>query len=136
MTVSALDVLNDRWENKLAESRIVCVPVVLSFLVSEFGDDFSRTWPRDTKSSVPETELPVGAVHVASFAFQTLAVTNEQVAFLSQFLLQLPNGSPCARFFGHHQWLKFTDVTCCTTFCPDVCLHQRQAFSLFEVQVS
>ena len=122
MTVSALDVLTDRWENRLAVSRIVCVRVVLSFLVSEFGDDFSRTWPR---------------------AFQTLVVTNEQVAFLSQFLLQLPNGSPCVR-----KWLKFTDVTCCTTFCPDVCFHQRQpfghtdsdAFSLFgfafQVQVS
>ena len=69
MTVSALDVLTDRWENRLAASRLACVRVVLSFLVFELGDDFGCTWPRDTRSSFPETEVPVGAAHVASFSF-------------------------------------------------------------------
>ena len=101
---------------------------MLSFLVSELRDDFGRTWPRDTKSSVPETELSVGAVHVASFAFQTLVVTNEQVILLSQFVHQLPNGNPCTRFFSYHQGFEFVDVACCTTFRPDVCMCQRQTF--------
>ena len=51
--------------------------VVLSFLDSELGYDFGCTWPRDTKSSFPETELSCGAVQVASLAFQTSAVTNK-----------------------------------------------------------
>ena len=57
------------------------------FFFIELGDDFCRTWPRDTRSSVPETELSVSAVHVASSAFQTPVVTNEQMTLLSQFLL-------------------------------------------------
>ena len=128
MAVSALDILTDRWENRLAASRIDCVRVVLSFLASELGGDFGRTWPRDTRSSVPETELPVGAVNVENFAFQTLVVTNKQVALLSQFVHQLPNGRPCARFLRCHQGFEFIDVACCSTFCPDVCLYQRQTF--------
>ena len=107
------------------------------------GDDCGRTWPRDTRSSVPESELSVGAVHVASFAFQTLVVTNKQVPLLSQFAHQLPNGRPCARFFSYHQGFEFVDVACCTTFCPDVCLYHghsdSDAFRLFgfafQVQV-
>ena len=35
----------------------------------------------DTRCSVLKTEVSVGTVHVASFAFQALVVTNEQVAF-------------------------------------------------------
>ena len=51
--------------------------VVLSFLVSELGDDLGCTLPRDTLSSVPETELFVGSVQVTSLAFQTSVVTDE-----------------------------------------------------------
>ena len=75
MTMRAWDVLTDRWENRLAVSRIVYVLCCL-FLVSELGDDIGRTCPRDTRSSVPEIELSVGTVHVASFAFQAIVATN------------------------------------------------------------
>ena len=68
--------------------------VVLSFLGSELGDDFGRTWLRDRRSWVPETELSVGAVHITSFAVQTPVVANEQVTLLSQFVHQHPNGRP------------------------------------------
>ena len=94
----------------------------------------------DTRSSVPETELSVGAVQVASLAFQTFVVTNEQVAMLSQFVRHLLNGRPCARLFRNHQGSEFVDVarfefmdgTCCTTSCPYVCLYQRQTLSHFD----
>ena len=109
--------------------------VVLSFLVSELGDDFGCTWPRDTRSSVPETELSVGAVHVATSAFQTSVVKNEQVALLSQFVHHLPNGRPCARFFSYHPRFEFVDVACCTTFCPHVCLYQRQTFGHLPIPI-
>ena len=84
---------------------------MLSFLVSELGDDFG-----------------CGAVHVASSAFRTLVVTSEQVALLSQFVHHLPNGRPCARFFNNHQGFEFVDVACCTTLSLYVCLYQRQSF--------
>ena len=114
--------------NTLVVSRSVCVRVVLSFLVSEVGDHFGRAWPRNTRCSVPEIEVSVGTVHVASFAFQTLVVTNEQMSLLSQFLHLLPNGRPCACSPPCQQGFKFSGVACCTTFGPDVCLHQRQTF--------
>ena len=87
------------------------------FLIWEMNG-FGGTWPRDTRSSVPEAELSVSAVHVASFAFQTLVVTNEQVTLLSQFVHQLRNGKPNARFLNYHQGFEFVDVACCTTFLP------------------
>ena len=59
------------------------------FLVSETGDDVGRTWPKDAKCSAPEIELSVGTVHVASFAFQALGMTNEQMASVSQFATNL-----------------------------------------------
>ena len=73
--MSALDVLIDRKGARIG----FCLKalVVLSFLVSELGHDFGCTWPLDTRSSVPETNLSVGTVHVASSAFQTSVVTNE-----------------------------------------------------------
>ena len=92
---------------------------MLSILVSELGDGFGCTRPRDTRSS---------AVHVASFAFETPVVTNEQEALLSQFVHHLPSGRPCSRFFSDHQGFEFADVAYCTTFCPYVCLYQRQTF--------
>ena len=58
-------------------------------------------------SSVPEAELSVGTVHVASFASQTLVVTSEQVALLSQFVNQLLDGRPCPCFFHCHEGFKF-----------------------------
>ena len=67
MTVSALDVLTDRRGVRIG--FFLKTLVVLSFLVPELGDDFGRTWPRDTRNSFPETELSVRAVHVANFAF-------------------------------------------------------------------
>ena len=32
------------------------------------------------------------------------------------------------RFFSYHQGFEFVDVARCTTFCPCVCLYQRQTF--------
>ena len=92
--------------------------LVLSLLVPELGDDFGCTLPRDIRSSVPEIEVSVGAVHVASSAFQTPVVTNEQVALLRQFVHHLPDGRPCARFFSYQQGFELVDVACCTTFLP------------------
>ena len=66
------------------------------FLVSETGDDVGRTWPKDAKCSAPEIELSVGTVHVASFAFQAIGMTNEQMASVSQCAHQPFDSRPCA----------------------------------------
>ena len=106
--------------NRRAGGRIVGARVVLSFLVFETGDDVGRTWSRDAKCSAPEIEVSVGTVHVAGFACQTLVVTNEQMALLSQVVHQLPNGRPCACCLHCQQGFKFIDVASCTTFGRDV----------------
>ena len=76
---------NTQCPNQLFSAlRVACERVgVLSFLVSELGDDVDCTWPWNARVSFPEIELSVGTVHIASFAIQTL-VANEQGALLSQ----------------------------------------------------
>ena len=65
---------------RLAENvtRVACGRVdVLSFLVSELGDDSGGTWPWNAGVTAPETEVSGGSVHIASLATQTFAVTDE-----------------------------------------------------------
>ena len=68
---------------------------LLSFPVSETGDDVGRTGPREANCSAPQLELSVDTVHVASFACQALFVTNEHMTLVRQFIYQLPDRRLC-----------------------------------------
>ena len=72
---------------KLCREKDSCAVYLSTHPVGYSGT--SATHGRGMQSVAPKTELPVGTVHVASFAFQAFVVTNEQMTSASGFLAAL-----------------------------------------------